>query len=485
MTDQLSALLNEAVSDVEPRFALDEIRARTSPRKRRWPYVVGGAALAVAASITAFAVVGNDGRPTTAEPGTSTSPSPTESSSIAADPVSIYYVGDTPEGPRLFKEVRRVEAPDPFTGVINALELTPSDPDNRNYWPAGSIVGFGFDGIGDDGEFSVDLADDSLVERPAGMDEATAGMAIQQLIYTLQEATDAKAALRFYIGPDVVDRLFGVSLPDPVTAGSPLDTLAQDPLTNPTEDTAVENEEPVEVYYVGDTPDGPRLYHEFQSPVPGPEAALKAGVVAVLTSQPRDPDYRNAWARVDSSLVNVQVVDDVIRIELEPSATQTHELAEAERRAAIEQLVYTAQAAAKEQLPVQFLVDGNPSAEILGLPASEPLTAGPVLDTLALVSLTTPSEGMGVDNDEPLVVEGVGNSFEGNIVTRIQRWEGTYVVDEKAAIAGWGEDALFPFEITFDLTDVPPGDYVVISSTDDPSGQGREHTDSRRITIVD
>ena len=41
-------------------------------------------------------------------------------------------------------------------------------------------------------------------------------------------------------------------------------------------------------------------------------------------------------------------------------------------------------------------------------------------------------------------------------------------MDEKPAIAGWGEDRLFPFEVTFDLTGVPPGDYVVDLATDDP-----------------
>ena len=83
------------------------------------------------------------------------------------------------------------------------------------------------------------------------------------------------------------------------------------------------------------------------------------------------------------------------------------------------------------------------------------------------------------------MVRGAANSFEGNVVTRIQRWEGTEVVAEEPTIAGSYEDKLFPFEVTFDLTSVPPGDYLVISRTDDPSGQGRFDTDTRRITVVD
>lgn len=329
---ELRELLTDAVADVEPGYALDEIRARTTTTKRRWPYAAGGAVLAIAASFAAFAVLGNDAPPTATDPGTSTSPSPTATASETPElpevSVDAYYVGDTPDGPRLYREMRSVRASNPFTAAIAALEQAPLDPDYRTYWPVGSIEAIHFDGIGADGFFSVVLADTSLHDRPASMDEATARMAIEQVIYTLQAGANARAA-------------------------------------------------------------------------------------------------------------------------------------------------------------VSFDFDHNPIDQVFGVPTSEPLTNGPVLDTLALVSLTTPSEGMQVDNDEPLVVEGVGNSFEGNIVTRVQRWEGTYIIDQKPAIAGMGEDKLFPFEVTFDLTDVPPGDYVVISQTDDPSGQGRFDTDTKRITVVD
>jgi spore germination protein GerM len=342
MTDrELSELLTDAVADVEPRYALDDIRARTTTTKRRWPYAAGGAVLAVAASVAAFAVLGTDPTPSATDPGSTTSPSPspspspsaTETSSAPATEapstaVAVYYVGDTPDGPRLYREFRSMSATNPFDAAISALEQAPLDPDYRTYWPAGSIDVVGFDGIGADGAFAVRLSDASLHGRPAGMDEATARMAVEQVIYTLQAAAGARASVQFYL-------------------------------------------------------------------------------------------------------------------------------------------------------------DGNPIDQVLGVPTSEPLANGPVLETLALVSLTSPGEGVYVDNDEPLVVEGVGNSFEGNIVTRVQRWEGTYIVDQLPAIAGWGEDKLFPFEVTFDLTDAPPGDYVVISQTDDPSGEGRFHSDSRRITVVD
>jgi hypothetical protein len=337
MTDHepldLRDVLTDAVADVEPAHALDQIRARTSPPRRHWPYAAGGAVLAVAASFAAFAVLGPDNAPSATDPGSSTSPSPIPSPTISlpdapSTTVPVYYVGDTPDGPRLYREFRRVQAENPLAAAISALEQAPLDPDYRTYWPEGAIERIHFDGIGDDGILQVHLTDESLHDRPATMDEATARMAVEQVMYTLQASVQARA-------------------------------------------------------------------------------------------------------------------------------------------------------------PVQFFLDGNPIDQVLGVPTSEPLAHGPVLDTLALVSLTSPSEGMLVDNDEPLVVEGVGNSFEGNIVTRIEQWDGTPVVDWVPAIAGWGEGKLFPFEVALDLTGVPEGDYLVVSATDDPSGQGRFHTDTRRITVAE
>jgi hypothetical protein len=263
----------------------------------------------------------------------------------------------------------------------------------------------------------------------------------------------------------------------------------------PTRTTAPESPRTsaVPVYYVGDTPDGPRLYREFRRMEGDPlDAAVAAAVGRTVDGPPLaplDPDYRVPWPPMTGASATVSSAGDVIEINLggdpEGSLHDRGDLSDAEAGLAVEQLVRTAQAAVQERLPVRFLLYDEITDQVLGVPTSEPLTVGSDLAVLAHVSLSDPSEGTTVDNDEPFTVKGVGNSFEGNIVTWIQRWEGTDVVDEEPAIAGTYEDRLFPFEVTFDLTDVPPGDYVVSSRTDDPTGEGRFHTDSRRITIVD
>lgn len=242
----------------------------------------------------------------------------------------------------------------------------------------------------------------------------------------------------------------------------------------------------VPVYFVGDTPDGPRLYREFQSG-DGPESAETFALDAALSGASLDPDYRSLWPD-GASAGGYSMHDQLITVSL---TGDLHDrpagMSEQEAQLAMEQVVRTAQGVfGHGKVPVQFELNYERTDQVLGIPTSEPLATGSDLDVLAHVSLSDPSDGATVDNDDPFTVKGLGNSFEGNIVTQIQRLEGVVeIVKEKPAIAGTYEDRLFPFEVTFDLTDVPPGDYLVVSRTDDPSGEARFHTDSRRITIVD
>jgi hypothetical protein len=250
----------------------------------------------------------------------------------------------------------------------------------------------------------------------------------------------------------------------------------------------------VAVYYVGDTPDGPRLYREFRrlegEPLVAAVSAAAGHTVDGPPLAPVDPDYRVPWPAMTRASASLSAEDDVIEVALggdpQDDLHDRGTLSEAEAAVAVEALVRTAQGAIGERLPVRFLLFGEITDQVLGVPTSEPLAAESDLAVLAHVSLSDPSEGLLVDNDEPFTVTGVGNSFEGNIVTRIQRLSGVVeIVAEEPAIAGTYEDRLFPFEVTFDLTAVPPGDYLVVSRTDDPTGEGRVHVDDRRITIVD
>lgn len=268
---------------------------------------------------------------------------------------------------------------------------------------------------------------------------------------------------------------------DPGPATSPPPTAPSTATASPSPTTST-----VAAYYVGDTPDGPRLYREFRTVA---AADPLSAAVAALSLAPVDPDYTNLWPPDAIQDVSFDGTGDdaIIVILVDPAhRPRPAGMSEIEAGLAVEQVVRTLQAALRSRAPVQFFSASNPIDQVLGVPTSEPLVAGSDLAVLAHVSISDPSEGRVVDNDEPFTVNGVGNSYEGNIVTRVQRWAGPVeIVAELATIAGTYEDRLFPFQVTFDLSDVPPGDYLVTSRTDDPSGEDRFHTDDRRVTIVD
>lgn len=239
----------------------------------------------------------------------------------------------------------------------------------------------------------------------------------------------------------------------------------------------------VPVYYAGDTPDGVRLYREFTLVENARELLLESTDRAV-SGTPDDADYRTLWP-TGSAVVDATWDGDVARISLtDVSLDQPNGMGEDEARIAIQAVIYSAQAALGEgRVPVQLLVDGQPSATVLGQPTSEPLANDSVLDTLARVSITTPAEGATVTGDT-LDVTGVGNSFEANIVVQIKQWEGAEVMEELPfTAAGYMADKLFAFEGSFDVSAYPPGEYVAIARTDDPSGNGMSHTDSKRFTV--
>ena len=266
-----------------------------------------------------------------------------------------------------------------------------------------------------------------------------------------------------------------------MTTGAPAPTEPQ-PVAPPASTGADAATQAVAVYYQGDTGLGLRLYREFRRV--RADDPLTAALTLVFEGTPSDPDYRTGWAPVPGTFVGAEVVDDVVRVEIgDPELLLEHDPPVAQNALAIEQVIFTAQAALQERLPVQFVHDGEPVSELFGRDASEPLPGAPQDEVLAPVSLSDPSEGRKVDNDESLTVRGTTFAPDGTVTTRIRRWEGTFVAAEKVDRVGLGNEAPVSFTATFTLGELPPGDYVVISEVTDPSGAVT--TDTRRITVVD
>ena len=256
--DELRALFEDAVSDVDPPPALHHIQARTSKKvtpmnsKRPWIFAAIGAVAATAATLVAVTVItdedpretaGPAGSPSaSATPSESTEPSedasaptkPTPAPSKEPAPTDgtylapVYYVGDTPAGPRLYREFH-VSQKEGTTAVqvqsalSQSVSMPANDPDYRSDWPAGTkVVGVNIDGTDADDVVWIDLSGAALRERPAGMSQEEAEIAVEQLIYTAQGVLQQRQPIQLMIDGERTDMVLGVPTSEPLAAGDPM-----------------------------------------------------------------------------------------------------------------------------------------------------------------------------------------------------------------------------------------------------------------------
>jgi len=229
---------------------------------------------------------------------------------------------------------------------------------------------------------------------------------------------------------------------------------------------ASNGEHAVALYFVGDTPAGPRLYREFQR-LPRSGGALAALEAITTRHGPDDPDYTSSWP--GGSFKSVTVRDSRIDVELDPVAR------EVSGRLAVQQVVFTVQAATGTQLPVQLRSDG--AEDVL-------VERAPENDVLSLVSISDPAEGLHVSGT--FVARGRANSYEATVPWEIRASDGT-VVENGFATAVGSVDRLYPWETErIRVSDLNPGTYTFVAMTDDPSGgEGRGPFTDTRTIIVD
>jgi hypothetical protein len=181
--------------------------------------------------------------------------------------------------------------------------------------------------------------------------------------------------------------------------------------------------------------------------------------------QPDDPDYRTLWPEMEVS--EVSAADGVLLVEVPGDAftERPDGMSARDAELAMQQLVYTLQGVQQERVPVYVARQGD--LPLLGTPTAREVTQASALETLNLVSITSPEEGATVTGDT-LTVTGVANSFEASGPCRLLV-DGVEMVLQGYQSDGWMEDRLFPFEVDIPLEGIS-GEAVVQCETDDPSG---------------
>jgi len=240
------------------------------------------------------------------------------------------------------------------------------------------------------------------------------------------------------------------------------------------------------VYYVGDTPQGPRLYREFQRASVPPQDPPVFDAVQLALGRAHDPDYRTVWpagTQVDQDQVSP---GNAVSVSLTNTSTDLRKrpagMSVAEATAGVQQLVYTAQAAVKNRNPVRLQLDGKDTPTLLGVDVSAPVAELGELDVLALVSITDPAEGTTVRGS--FVARGVASSFEATVPWQIT--QGGKVVKSGFSTADGWLDKLYPWTTDpIDISDLAPGSYTFVAMTDDPSSGegGGPHSDTRTIVV--
>ncbi|WP_168929441.1 Gmad2 immunoglobulin-like domain-containing protein [Nocardioides sp. GY 10113] len=241
-------------------------------------------------------------------------------------------------------------------------------------------------------------------------------------------------------------------------------------------------------FYVGQTPQGDRLFRELH------RGASPADVVGFLMDGAADPDYRTlvpAGSLAEGTGLDGTGSDGAYTVEL-AGASWTERpagMSAAEARLAVQQVVWTLQTVqtgdeydpgARNDAPVDFVLDGE-KVDYLGLPSGA--TAKPELKVLALVNVVTGFEAGPLSGDSAPVT-GLASSFEATVPWQVLDADGAVVVDSFSTADGW-MDRLYPWTAELDLTALGPGDFTFVAATDDPSGGegGGPTQDTKEFTV--
>ncbi len=235
------------------------------------------------------------------------------------------------------------------------------------------------------------------------------------------------------------------------------------PSGEPSTPTSTAGGATVPVYFVSTTPQGARLFREFQRVSGDP---LLEAAKLVDGGTPLDPDYRTEWPLV--GIDSVSASDGLLVVDLtgdgftEAPDGMTKRLA----KLAIQQMVYTLQGVQQERVPVQFLREGKP-ARLFGIDLAEPVRNASPIRVLGLVNVTAPEQGATVEG-ETLEASGVASSFEATVPWQIRSGQ-KVVIDGFATADGW-MNKLYPWQTSIDVSSLAPGNYTFAAMTDDPSG---------------
>lgn len=243
------------------------------------------------------------------------------------------------------------------------------------------------------------------------------------------------------------------------------------------------------VYWVGEQGSRFALFREFGQRGPADAAdRVQAAVSAALEGSPADPDYSSPWP--DGGTAATSLRDGEIQVDLSSSAVEGASVGSELAEVMVQQLVWTATAAAGQDWPVRFTVDGE-AADLFGtVSTAEPIRRGSgATDPRGLVWISTPVEGTTLSAGVPdFAGEGV-NASENTLVWTIEQ-DGAVVEEGFFGVTGsggqpvdTGERGAWTFSPEQPLS---PGEYTLTVEVPDESGGEStfRHLDTKTFTVT-
>jgi hypothetical protein len=237
------------------------------------------------------------------------------------------------------------------------------------------------------------------------------------------------------------------------------------------------------VYWLGEVEGSDRLFREFRTDPEGSTGDPIADAVRLMTSsQPLDPDYRSPW-RAASDVSSSISTKNVITLDISSDAFSGR-LSEDAARLAVQQLVYTATAAASS---AGLIAGGESSSVVVLVNGAAGYRAFDAVDlggewtrdtsTLAPVWIIDPQEG--IEADQGVTIHGIGPATEQSVRWRIDTLPMTS--DGGSGATGLFRDGTVDIEpqegargaYSFDQT-LPPGRYEVSVSVSDGDGAAQD-----------
>jgi hypothetical protein len=262
-------------------------------------------------------------------------------------------------------------------------------------------------------------------------------------------------------GPSVVPSATATDLP--TTAP----TSPQSTATSPTGGPVTTRTVSLPVYFVGpigDTKPTYKLFRDFiRGELPADATAAqkaKAALVLAINAQPysNTDGYLQPWS--GQAIDDVTVKDGLITVHLANAGSPDAVVGDEVKRLAVQELVWTAQAAIQQTLPVRFEVAGG-ATTLFGSISTDHTFTRPAPDRLwedvAPIWVTTPSRDQVLPAAKPVVVQGLAIVFEATVNWELSR--GSTLVKSGHATASIG--APMQGQYSIDLGRLTPGGYTI------------------------